>query len=325
MKKYILYLAGLLSLMACEMDFDIEKYRQEPQIVMYGFFSSSNEYVALQISESWFVTDTASQFLLPGAKALLFVNDEKCDSLIANNSHYISEYKLQAGDKVRMEVSAPELKTAVAETVIPHQVPIDKLETVISSDELHYYLTFSEKQGTSDYYGIRIKEAYLYSDGEEEWFEDQGSVSLNVTSEPLLRSYYSILDDWFLHDDDFRSMYVFSGEKIEGQTYQLHVSVPLHTYGGKQYEIYIPETDKERTQNTRTDVSYVKKRFAVEFFTLSESYYRYLESLHALSVDNFGDWGFAEPVQQYNNVTNGIGMLGAYQVEKKFIYIRTVQ
>ena len=53
MKKIIYAVAGILILTSCYQEIDVEKYREDPKIVMHSFVS--DEGVNVRLSKSYFI------------------------------------------------------------------------------------------------------------------------------------------------------------------------------------------------------------------------------------------------------------------------------
>lgn len=73
-------------------------------------------------------------------------------------------------------------------------------------------------------------------------------------------------------------------------------------------------TSPERSWD-KPDGTYSHVYYRMVFYSLSEPYFRYLESRNAQINNELGDMGFSPVRPDYSNVDGGIGVVGAYQVE----------
>jgi hypothetical protein len=91
---------------------------------------------------------------------------------------------------------------------------------------------------------------------------------------------------------------VFSDDLFDGKQYSLKFSI-------NEYKDYYGEGQKD-----------IKKEVYINLQTISKGYYLYLRTRDA--SDNSNDF-FSEPIQIFNNVEGGIGILGSYTSSVKKI------
>lgn len=291
MKRFYFYIlvSCLLSLTSCYRDFQYDREGLSPHIILHSFVQADSS-IKVHVSKSWLIGDEPSDTVLEGAKVSLFVNDERRD---------VKRVIPQSGDRLRMVVEAEGLPTVEASTEVPERIPIKQVDYTIEPLEydghrIHMKIRFQDPPGERNYYGLGI-----YSQQKDIYY-----TSLDWKNEPVFAalSGSNILDDLLFSANDYKGRtYPFSDELIDGLEYTLSVSPSFYYYSYEENG-YVPYT--------------------ICLYTLSESYYKYLLSLAMLGVNRLSEYGMADPNRTYQNVTNGMGVLAACQVDTFVIYWR---
>lgn len=317
MRKIIYAIVFIILMSSCRYDIDIEKYREDPKIVMHAFVSDDG--INIRLSRSLFVKDEAPEnIFLEDASVSMVVNGKK-EGLIPHieKGIYRLDRNFVSGDNVYLEVSSAGMKNVSAETKIPVVADIGKLEYRLQKEDEASYtnfdfkLTFTDTSLTEDYYAVCLEYMELTSDSEYDVYTKR-IMDLNIKYEPLLKPDYGIFEDWIIDGSPmYDGFYTFSDKKINGQSYTLNLGAYLYD----NYSEAIEGTDGNIPAGATA-------RIKVMLMKISEDYYRFSDTMAKTGMDDFGNMGFAEPVRVYSNVRGGIGIFGAYVTESKIIYLK---
>ncbi len=331
-KKIGLYVVMLFMLASCYQDFDLEPYRTLPKIVVRSTPDQGKEMVSVHLGESWFVTDEPKEDSLAGADLKLFVNDISYGAMKYESygNYYASCPRLNSGDRVKITASKDGFPDVQAESTIPVSVPLTNVDIqvdTLSGGRLNmsFSATFKDISGMKNYYGILVseEEAYWSTDNKPHFFFDP-FITLDTSKDPLFASSYTILDDLFMDgDNSFKiGIIAFDDEKIDGQTYTLHLT-EINSVRG----VTIERCDSMDMEPPVMMEEYAKRhtyyRYGIIFYSLSAEYYNYLHSKAMLQNDDLANDGFAQPGRLYSNVLGGLGFLGACNSYKsEYIYFK---
>lgn len=317
MKKIIYAVAGILILTSCYQEIDVEKYREDPKIVMHSFVS--DEGVNVRLSKSYFIKDGAPENnFLENASVSLVVNGNN-EGLVPHveKGIYSIDRHFASGDNVRLEVSCSGMKDVFSEVQMPVKADIEKLEYRLYKKEngpyskFDFKVTFSDPSATQDYYAICLEYMDLTSDSDYNAFTKR-VIDLDISGEPLLKPELGIFEDWIIDGSPmYDGLYTFTDRKINGRSYTLNLGANLY------------ESGLEAVESSDGNIPLgAKVRLTVMLMKISEGYYKFCDTMAKAGMDDFGDMGFAEPVMIYSNVRGGIGILGAYITDKKAIYLK---
>lgn len=317
MKKIVYIVVGILMLTSCYQEIDIEKYREDPKIVMHSFVSDDG--ISVRLSKSYFIKDGAPESnSLENASVSLVVNGQN-EGLVPHIGEGI--YRLDryfaSGDNVRLEVSCNGMKGVFSEVQMPVKADIEKLEYRLYTKEDESFLkfdfkvTFTDPSPTEDYYAVCLEYMDLTADSDYDVFTKR-IINLDIGNEPLLKPELGIFEDWIIDGSPmYDGFYTFSDRKINGMSYTLNLGAHLY------------ESGLETVESSDGNIpSGAKGKLTVMLMKISEGYYRFCDTMAKAGMDDFGDMGFAEPVRIYGNVRGGIGILGAYIADKKTVYLK---
>lgn len=242
------------------------------------------------------------------ANVILTVNGEQQPPLVWNVDEglYVSAYEPKSGDRIAVNI-AEGGDSASAEVTVPQVVPIDTmtlsyiyygrfkdLSMSTGNSECRFNITFRDRAGEKNYYFLRVLD------------EKERPIALNLTDEDVFRDAFAGLngiDEASAIDGSAGA--AFSDELFDGKEYTLRVG-----------ELFYSEGRTSRWEpNWRT----------VQLYAVSEDYYKYLHRIFNdgdLSIsENLAKVGLAEPVSFASNVKGGAGILGAFQMVSKKVYI----
>jgi len=316
MKKYFQYfilfmLFGIL--ISCEKDIEFNGEIAQPLVVVNSFLSTDSIATA-HISKSRFFLSNNSFFdSITNATVSIFVNG----SLKENLTHqrfglYQGTYIPKPGDNVSMVVKVPQYEGEVtSSTSIQNKSNILSVDTTITikfSDSIFYdkvvvghifhydcdiKLRIRDNANEKNFYRLVAKKHHLSTPEHPIWnrgyfisfklegFENQPGNLIN-----FLEDSESWQDEHLIPDD------FFNGKELILKFRTDFTSVKLKP----EYE----HLSFLRVGNESLNIN---------LQTISKDLYLYLKSRRA--AQNLADGFFAEPVQIFNNIRNGLGILGA--------------
>lgn len=320
--KYLCFLL-MLVLISCTKTIDFEGDTPEQLLVMNSVLILDS-VVKVHLSKSKFFLSNSSDFQNVGnAQVFLTLNDNpKVMLKYLQDGVYESSAKLKANDFVLITATAPNLKSVSSSEVVQPQI------TILSIDTTQAKLTdtdFGYNQGNlyNQYGDTIIGHFYSRELRVKIKFQDNANVQnfyrLNAYKlSTYAANKYSLggqnIDNYSIKYDDVvfgnnsqdgatvdfgsggSNNNLFSDELINGKEYVLSIKTTV------QINEYLPGKEPVG-ENKQSALDLV-----VDFQQLSKGCYLYYKTVNA---SNPGDF-FAEPVQIYNNIKDGLGILGSY-------------
>jgi hypothetical protein len=307
-------------LLSCYKDIDMEKYRPEPDLVLNGVITADTA-VMLSISRTKFFTDLNRYEIINDASVSLSINGVfreqmrwTADESFYGGGVYLSDYRPQTGDVVKIEATTKygdawveetiPAKALIEEVTFSHRqiydgksyLAVDSVTWIeIPKNEITYRITFTDDAATTNYYLVRIVDAVNLG---------LGIGNLDFSSDPVFVEQVSVIEGLFgdntIMGQGGRS---FTDNLLNGQRYTLVVTENCHDY------------DYRPTLSRR-----------VFLYAITESYFHYLTSrqMAADAIDNISlsTFGFAEPVRIFTNIQGGIGIMATSQYDMVQIDIK---
>lgn len=316
MKKLITIislLAGLILFNSCEEEIDFNGEVVEPKIVVNSFLTNDS-VVKAHISKSRFFLSNKQTFdIINNAQVVVFVNNQQQEILTHDSAGlYIGSYIPKEGEEIRLEVSVPGYEKVEGTTQIQQKSNIIAVDTTLT---LQFVDTIwakyqEEAAGYSRYYScdvtIRIrdnvneknfyrmvakrKHVYFEFDITYEYFFSFKLEGFDVQG--------SSLPDLFGESDFGRDEHLFSDDLFNGREFLLKFRTDFGTL-----EMLPGYEDLKPSYRNSTD------EIKINLQTIPQDTYLYLASRR--SAGGILDGFFAEPVQIFNNIRNGIGIVAA--------------
>ena len=314
-----------LALVSCKDDFDIQKLQDYPRLVVYCFPTEGDTTLvgvtkSLPVASVKGYVDALSRekvdahiiYKVNGVEqtvkrianeeeAQLFTRSTKSDVLSQLVGQYYVVGKQKAGDKISIQVSAPDFSSVSASTYIPEKVEVElgdvKLE-MKSSDGYNpitidrVEAVFHDNPSSEDYYSVKLK---------LQTKEATQSQMLLTVNEPLLNKRTKLDDDFGMDDYEyFDNAYIFNDRTIKGKSYTLH----LDTYSYSYYH------------------SFYSFSYVVDLYKVTPEYYRFLKSINDAQSNSWADVGLMQVTPTYSNVKGGFGVVAGYNISSvsKYFY-----
>lgn len=347
-KTYILFSAlTLVLLLSCERTLNVDFSDERPLIVMNGVVEPEKP-IEVFVSKSFPVLDTDSAApYLKDASVELHINGSFVEKMQLVTTYDTADYRRKGlslfrskahakiGDRVRIEVSAPEFETARAETVIPAPPTIEKVDTAS-------FFTMAETYSIYDYFGygniyepnlsresfFRMMRLHIgvqrAENNETQYFSIRlsavkpsdiaeppyvySTLHIDTQDDPIFANnpQNSLFDIIFEKNQLYSGSVFFSDNAFKNNAYTLNVS----TYGFYSVDVEYEEADD--------GIAWIYKSHTVEnlpieikISAISPDWYAYLKSKEQLSNDAESLDIISEPKITYTNVENGIGFIGS--------------
>jgi hypothetical protein len=315
MKKSFIYF-GIIILMfigyACEKTIEIDLEDAKIRIVANAILTSDS-IIRVNVTRSRHILDNAEIIPLSDAVVKLFEDDAFIGDLTyISRGYYEINYHPVKGKTYKIEVEHDNFNNVSGQTTIPFPISISSIDTTKSYDEYgdeiyNFNISFSDPAGAPNYYLISIRNRFKY----EMWDEDLivydtlyvGPDTTIVDIEYGRYVWVEVEDDLYFYSEDLiiegympqGSGFVFSDELIDGENYSLRADLNQWSLSADTNMVYI------------------------ELHAITKDYYNYVRSLEK-HYNSSGD-PFAEPVNVFTNITDGIGIIGSSAVYRDSIQI----
>lgn len=229
-------------------------------------------------------------------------------SIYANGAPVVADYLPREGDTIRIVAESKAYGNAEAEVVVPVSVPIASLKWdaqishVSETDrDLEYYinmqgnLTINDPAAPMNYYEFSYK-AFPWGVGDDGWPIDRFRPgTFYAEAEPIFSEHIGEID-MGIGPDGFS---FFTDRQFSGKSYTLNLIFRDMTL----------TIDNNDLSEDMLDCGLV-----VTLNSISQSLYNwncYMWNLRNGSIMDLGEFGFADPVWGYSNVSTGAGVVAA--------------
>jgi len=304
----------LLINFSCEQSIEVELPPVDEKIAVKGLFSTDKVF-SVEISHSKHIFDTTGTFHLDNVVVDLYENNTFIETLENTGSIYrglkfvsLSGFVCNEENTYTINVSADGFETVFAETTVPEPVQILMVDTSTVIAELPdwYFghlgpsnqirpllecrIRFKDLPGISNYYTLQVETQDL-----RQKVDSLGNISWGFSGTGQLPyiSYDQIVE-YLINNEDaiimFEEIYnyeqvCFSDKLINGEEYELVILLDKKLLKGKTY---------------------------FKLYSLSMEYYLFIKSLNMRPKPHYDP--FAEPVQVYSNIQNGVGIFAGASV-----------
>lgn len=331
MKRNILSLTLFFLLFlffGCEKEIQFKGKMEKPLLVMTGYFTPDS-LVKVNVSRTEFVLgEVANEKLhINNADVKLYVNGTFKENLQnIKNGFYVGTYYPQGTDMLKIEASAKGFETIETSVVIPPKPNVELKSVEEEIIEEQFYVSYSDPNlppNDTAYYSA-YKDAtvrlildepivenyyctymyYLENDSQGAFYQELHFLLPEVLSGYINTNEEFDLEELFDVNSNNPNMiknryfndFLFNGKKVELK-YKLRLYLGLRKYvDGKM----VAEVNKNEEQET----------YRISIAEVSKELYQFLASVQSAEKVKYNP--FAEPVQIFSNVSNGAGIIGAY-------------
>ena len=337
---------------SCETPMEFKGEQSDPMLVVNAFLTpDSLVKVHVSASRFFLLSNRPFQMIDDAAVSLTQAGNTYFLENIGGG-YYISTKKLDENEELHIEVSKNGFKTVSSTTGFPTPVPIATVElveeriermpqlvftnwidgveykdTIINTVRNYsiFNIKFSDPPNVENFYRLFIRTNLYYKD---EMYNRTTQIYFDMNE--FLNEFSGNVNDVILLDEYYSPYYEFSDITFDGK--ELSVSFDTDFYS---QEVLKPDTNSILYQLKDTYGWYgrqwedwnfyysrylsgiafarpIKREIVVELQSLSQDYYLYLRTRNL--SEQAADFGniFGEPIQIFNNIRNGIGILGSY-------------
>lgn len=320
----------------CEKTIEFKGEITAPMLVVNSIIAPDSTIEVEVTASRFFLDNDMGPKYIENAALRLIVNDKDRGKLVKSPliGTYETDYKVSAGDEVRIEVSASGYESVCGKTKIPVQPIILSVDTAI---------TYTKKY---DYYGLGYGSTVQY-DTLGEFKSQDIRFSMKFKDNGKERNYYRLIvkkriyldknepqgglifdgeyiEDYLINFDDivFKDQNQMGGIAEEGDdSYSYNYSMfSDELINGKEYELKFTDNNVLNYVSYQDNINRPNPEKVVYLIYLQEvssDYYLYIKSMVAASKIDGNP--FVEPVQVFSNIENGIGILGSYSSSKPFV------
>ena len=316
----------------CENTLPLPDEYMRPLMVMNGLFTPDS-LLEVQLTRSRSINEVPESTLPPGhygspvnpgkyppvedAEVRLYVDDVLRETLphVGNGVYRSASFRPAEGQRIRVEAENAALGSVSGETALPRTVPIDSV-------------TFGN-MSLSYIYGIRtectpdgcVEDTVGYS------IDYEYDLNIRFTDPGNERNYYRLLveheeyDDYWMQDRiDLTPVFDPGGEALDefidvGNADYYYNQFDDELFNGKTFTIslpmYLSSDYVDLTADSPESPSEPPvRKLRITLQSISHDYYLYLKTMGQLVGSSLLNDLFAEPVQVYNNIERGIGIVG---------------
>jgi len=325
---------GILTLVSCKDDFDVNKLQDSSRLVVYCF-PTKGDTTLIAVSKSLPVASFKGDMYVQSQQAVdaniiykvngvdlpvkrigslkearLFSTSNVEEHLTKLVGQFYVVGKQKEGDYIQVQVSADGFPSVSASTYIPNQVNVQMGDVRFdekSSDADSYSrvdkieVTFQDDASTQDCYSVMVKLRQKEGTNCDSLSWVTRDIEVSTMGEPLLNKKTKLNDDFGFDDYTFYgNSYIFDDRTINGQSYTLHLEA-LSAY------MHASEYDDRGTWDKVFGYDYI-----VELYKVTPEYYRFLKSINDAQSNSWADVGLMQVTPTYSNVKGGFGVVAGY-------------
>ena len=308
-------------IVSCETEIKFNGKETAPSMVINSILNPDSA-VKVHITKSKFFLDLDGPFdPITNATVQLYANDKLIEALNSTgNGYYTGTYKPFPGDIIKIIARNNEFDNVHCSTEIPVTASITSVDTTstttktspliysgsyndegylntdtvgtISEKKIKFTINIADRANYKNFYRLKVKHRSYYDNGtysEHNTYFNSEDLVFGSTSETEL-----------FEEENTNYYHEFNDNLFDGKTYGLTFSISAFQYN------YLPGKEPKDDPWSPTTI---KQELFINIESISPSYYYYLNSR---AKNNEYIEIFTEPVQIYNNIVNGIGILGAY-------------
>lgn len=240
----------------------------------------------------------------------------------------VAQYKPQTGDRIAISVEKPGLKAASAVTTVPAQPLLGAVEVKMLDksrrtsrvsnasnvnlqkgqylEVQNYELSIPLQGITKDsYYRIIVeRQAVMRGEGiqpeEYRWFQEQ-------MQDPSLAKFSS--GDLIFESANAYPMNLLAGSNVSTSDYTLTTTLSFAT------RVCNADGSTDETQTTDAVSDYVALRVTV--YAITGDLYHYWQTVTSDRYNSMSETGLSEPILIYNNIHDGLGILGSMAASQR--------
>lgn len=292
---------------SCEKNVDIDIGETEPMIVMNGVLMADST-IQIYLSRTRHILDNNQINSLTSATVEITNARGESEQLVLGDGqlYRTDKMSIQPGEEYVIRASAPGYNDVEATTVIPVNVPIARFDTSRVYDDygetmVEFEIVLDDPPGLNNYYMLSIRSHLQYFNTEYSYYLD--TLYVDTEKDTVVVGY--VRDSVVFKDVRNESIW-FESENLaieQEDFYSSRVIFSDRLFDGKSYTI------RGRFNTWFLYGINDSAKIDVSLQTIDSHYFKYIDS----RTDHYYARSdpFAVPVVVHNNITNGVGILGA--------------
>jgi len=292
MKKIIFSIITACALLcSCEKVIELDDDYLEP-IVVANALPCTDSLIFVNITYSRFFLDNREFQPVANATVTIDVNGTALSSTQRDGANYLFDYSVVAGDSLTLHVAIPghdEITAGTRAVPLPNMTtPLAEIDTLMPISMGDIIFTLTDDASRSDYYYIYV----LERDSGTQWNQWENHWD---TVDTVRHAYFTCLNREITAPEvnvsegmmDYYTSLMFSDSLINGQAYDLKVSLPMF---------------RDTAEHP------MLKEYTLVVEALGPEAWRYRRDVAA---SQGADSYFAEPRRIYSNLSSGLGIFAA--------------
>ena len=312
-KSLFVVLLSALLCAGCENTLPLPDEYMQPLLVMNGLFTPDS-LLTVQLTRSRGINEVQQG---SSAYPTVDVDDVWQEALahVGDGVYRSASFRPVEGQRIRLEAENSSLGSVSGETALPRTVPVESVtfgnmslsyiygiqtecspdgcvdDTVGYSIDYEYDLNirFTDPGNERNYYRLLVE----HEEYDDYWMQDY--IDLTPVFDPGGEALDEFIDvgnaDYYYNQ--------FDDELFDGKTFT--ISLPMYLSSG-----YVDLTADSPESPSEPPV----RKLRITLQSISRDYYLYLKTMGQLVGSSLLNDLFAEPVQVYNNIEGGIGIVG---------------
>ena len=311
----------LLGLMSCINEIKFNENQMAPELVVNSLITPDS-VIKLNLSLSrFFLSSEQNYTVIKNYEVKLWLNDMLKETMLNKSGTYVSVYKPKIGDYIKIIIKNPEnQKLTSCKTVIQKRISIlsvDSSMTYESSGYLTYNDTltsgfiktdtlgqvrnfkfnfktnFKDSLNFENYYRILATLVQYYADGKT------SNERLKLKPDDLV---FEKMSESGIFDNNKDKLFnIFRDDTFDGTHFGIKTFLYLKRISIRNESITFFKLAGYKTP--------IKTEIIFDLQSISPEFFKYLKSVKENNTDL---QYLSEPVQVYNNIYGGIGILGSY-------------
>lgn len=274
---------------SCETVVELDVPQKENQLVVNSLFHPDSTF-GVSLSQTQHVLDDGEFRKVSGATAI--VMDDKGNKLASMQEQepgiYTSNLKPKPGQSYQIKVTKSDFATATATDAVPQdsaRITKCEVERIPNSHRSFRFSIWIDDSKNKDYYQLYGIEKVIYY-GEE------------IDTTTYEQELFFTSDDPVFGDYNNRQRLFFDDALFDGQVEKINLRTAVGSF----------------QCSTMSDICDQEVEVTLYLRKVSEAYFKYIET--SSLQDDLNDNPFAEPVPVYDNVKNGVGIVGGFRVSE---------
>ncbi len=312
--KILILLLSTILLVSCEKEIEFKGEISNPMIVVNSYISPDSLVYAHLTKSKFFLSNKQGFDYVNNAEVSIYVNRQFKELNFTADGMYRGSFKPMVGDTVKLLVKTAGFEDVESTTIILPPSTILSVDTtmVIKYKDVHtngkdtmayfysgdidFKVKINDNANEHNYYRLVAKKRFETAKGDKVIVQEYFTSFVLEGFENQTGTLFNLFED----SGNSKDQHLITDELFNGKEFILKFKTDF------DYMEIVPGYEEYYYYYDRSDATYLM----INLQTISRDMYLYLKSKE--SAEDIFEGIFTEPVQIYNNITNGIGIFGSY-------------